>query len=242
VLGIIPARGGSKGIPGKNTRLLAGRPLMEYAVRAAQDSGVIDRLILSTDSPEIGEVGRRLGVELPFLRPPALAQDDTPMVGVVEHAVRALEDQAWSPEIIVLLQPTAPLRQPRHIATALQLLRSSGCDAVASVVEVPRHLSPDYVMKVIDGRLVSFLPEGRSVVRRQDARPAYARDGTVYAFWRKTLVTTGSIYGNDCRPLVLSPHESVTLDAPDDWPIAELRLRELRGDRALGDRGTGERP
>jgi CMP-N,N'-diacetyllegionaminic acid synthase len=234
VLGIIPARGGSKGIPGKNIRLLAGRPLLEYTVRAARDSGVIDRLILSTDSPEIAEVGRGLGVELPFLRPSALAQDETPMLAVLQHAVAFLEDRGWSPDIITLLQPTAPLRKPAHIVDAIALLRSSGCDAVASVAEVPRHMSPDYVMRIIDGRLVPFLPEGRSVMRRQDARAAYARDGTVYVFWRKTLVEMASIYGNDCRPLLLPAQESVTLDTPDDWPIAELRLRQLADPAGIG--------
>ena len=227
VLGVIPARGGSKGIPGKNIRLLGGRPLLEYTVRAARESGVIDRLILSTDSSEIAEVGRGLGVEVPFLRPSALAQDETPMLAVLQHALAFLEDRGWSPDIITLLQPTAPLRRPVHISDAIALLRSAGCDAVASVAEVPRHLSPDYVMRIVDGRLVSFLPEGRSLMRRQDARAAYARDGTVYAFWRKTLVEMASIYGNDCRPLVVPSHESVTLDTLDDWPIAELRLRQL---------------
>jgi CMP-N,N'-diacetyllegionaminic acid synthase len=242
VLGIIPARGGSRGIPGKNIRLLAGRPLIEYTVRAAQDSGVIDRVILSTDSSEIAEVGRRLGVEVPFVRPKALAQDDTPMLAVVEHALRFLTDQGWSPEIVVLLQPTAPLRKPKHIADAIELLRSSASDAVASVVEVPRHMSPDYVMRIVDGRLEPFLPGRQSLTRRQDARAAYARDGTVYAFWRKTLVMTGSIYGNDCRPLLLAPQESVTLDALEDWPVAESRLRELTpGEKVLRCPGKGDR-
>jgi CMP-N,N'-diacetyllegionaminic acid synthase len=226
VLGVIPARGGSKGIPRKNIRLLAGKPLIEYTVHAARQSGVVDRLILSTDSPEIAAVGRGLGIEVPFLRPSALAQDDTPMVPVLQHALKTLEEGGWSPDIIVLLQPTAPLRKPSHIAAAIDLLRSSGCEAVASVAEVPRHLSPDYVMRIVDGRLVPFLPGGHAVTRRQDARVAYARDGTVYAFWRKTLVETASIYGSDCRPLLLPPHESVTVDTPDDWQIAEMRLSQ----------------
>lgn len=234
VLGIIPARGGSKGIPGKNIRLLAGRPLLEYTVRAARESRVIDRLVLTTDSPEIADVGRGLGVEVPFLRPSGLAQDETPMLAVLQHALAFLEDRGWSPEIITLLQPTAPLRRPTHIIDAIALLRSSGCDAVTSVAEVPRHLSPDYVMRIVDGRLMSFLPEGRSLMRRQDARAAYARDGTVYAFWRKTLVEMASIYGNDCRPLLVPSHESVTLDTLDDWPIAELRMRQLADPAEIG--------
>ena len=227
ILGIIPARGGSKGIPGKNIRLLAGRPLLEYTVRAACASGVINRLILSTDSQEIAAVGHRLGVEVPFLRPNELAQDDTPMVPVLEHAVAFLEQTGWSPEIIVLLQPTAPLRRPQHIVDAVSLLRAARCDSVVSVVEVPRHFSPDYVMKIEDGKLTHFLPESRHLTRRQEARPAYYRDGTVYVVWHDVLMTAHSLYGIDCRPLVLPRQESITLDTLEDWAVAEQRLSEI---------------
>jgi CMP-N,N'-diacetyllegionaminic acid synthase len=222
VLGLVPARGGSKGIPDKNIRPLAGRSLLEYAVRAA--SGVVDRTVLSTDSERIAAEGRRAGLEVPFLRPADLARDDTPMLPVIEHAVDTLEQQGWSPEIIVLLQPTSPLRTPDHIRRAVEQLRESGADSVVTVVELPRHLSPDYVMRIEDGRLVPFLPEGVRVTRRQDARPAVVRDGTVYAFWRRTLRTTGSIYGTNCQPLVVPARESITIDTPEDWDEAERRL------------------
>ena len=227
-LGIIPARGGSKGIPGKNIRLLANRPLLEYTVEAARASSVLDRLILSTDSERIAAVGRSLGLEVPFLRPRELAKDDTPMVPVLEHAVAFLEQSGWSPGMVVLLQPTAPLRRPSHIADAVDMLCTTGCDSVVSVVEVPRHLSPDYVMRIVDGRLVSFLPEGRHLTRRQEARPAYARDGTVYVVRRAVLMTNHSLYGADCRPLVLPIRESVTLDTPEDWAIAEQLMANSR--------------
>lgn len=222
VLGLVPARGGSKGIPDKNIRLLAGRSLLDYAARAA--SGVVDRIVLSTDSERIAAEGRRAGLEVPFLRPADLARDDTPMLPVIEHAVNVLEQQGWSPEIIVLLQPTSPLRTPDHIRRAIQRLRETGVDSVVTVVEVPRHLSPDYVMRIEDGRLVPFLPEGADVTRRQDARRAVVRDGTVYAFWRRTLDDTRSIYGRNCQPLVVPARESITIDTPEDWDEAERRL------------------
>ena len=224
VLGLIPARGGSKGIRDKNIRPLRGRTLLEYAARAASASGVIDRTVLSTDSEQIAAEGRRLGVEVPFIRPAELARDDTPMLPVIEHAVDFLEQRGWQPEIVVLLQPTSPLRKADHIRNAVQELRESAADSVVTVVQLPRHLSPDYVMRIEEGRLVPFLPEGASVSRRQDARPAFERDGTVYAFWRKTLRETRSIYGRDCRPLILSPAESLTLDTPEDWDEAERRI------------------
>lgn len=224
VLALVPARGGSKSMPDKNMRPLAGRTLLEYAAEAAAASGVVDRSVLSTDSERIAAEGRRAGLEVPFLRPAALAGDDTPMLPVIEHALDALEHDGWAAEVVLLLQPTSPLRRPEHIRDAVRQLRDSGADSVVTVVELPRHFSPDYVMRVDDGRLVPFLAEGGSVTRRQDARPAFVRDGTVYAFWSRTVRETRSIYGRDCRPLVLSARDSMTIDTPDDWNEAERRL------------------
>jgi CMP-N,N'-diacetyllegionaminic acid synthase len=224
VLALIPARGGSKGVPDKNIRPLAGRTLLEYVAETARASGVVDRAVLSTDSERIAAEGRRVGLDVPFMRPPELARDDTPMLPVIEHAATALEAAGWAPEIIVLLQPTSPLRTADHIRRAVEELRRSGADSVVSVIELPQHFSPDYVMRMEDGRLVPFLPEGSRVTRRQDARPAFVRDGTIYAFWRRTVLNTGSIYGNDCRPLVVPARESMTIDTPDDWEEAERRI------------------
>ena len=224
VLALIPARGGSKGIRDKNIRPLRGHTLLEYAANAAAKSGVVDRAVLSTDSERIAAEGRRIGIEVPFIRPAELARDDTPMLPVIEHAVDFLEQEGWQPEIVVLLQPTAPLRTADHIRKAVQELRDSAADSVVTVVQLPRHLSPDYVMRIDEGRLVPFLPERASVSRRQDARAAFERDGTVYAFWRRTLRETHSIYGRNCRPLILPSAESLTLDTPEDWDEAERRM------------------
>ena len=224
VLGIVPARGGSKGVPGKNVRPLAGRTLLEYTARAARESGVLDRVILSTDSPEIADTGRRAGLDVPFMRPATLASDDTPMLPVIQHALESLARDGWSPDMIVLLQPTSPLRRPDHIRAAVTTLRDTKADSVVTVVEIPRHLSPDYVMRIDGGRLQPFLPEGARVTRRQDARPAYCRDGTVYAFWRATIERFGGIYGEDCRPLLIDARESLSIDSPADWDAAERLL------------------
>ena len=225
VLGIIPARGGSKGLPGKNVRLLAGRPLLAYAAHAARESGVLDRVILSTDSDEIAEIGRQVGLEVPFMRPVALASDETPMAPVLSHAVDTLADAGWSADVIVLLQPTSPLRRPEHIRDAVRLLRETGASSVATVVELPRHLSPDYVMKIDGGLLTPFLPEGGRLTRRQDARPAYVRDGTAYVCWRTTLEQFGNVYGETCVPLIVDAAASLSIDTAADWAEAERRLR-----------------
>ena len=223
-LAIVPARAGSKGVPGKNVRHLAGRTLLDYAATAARESGVIDRIILTTDSAEIAEIGRSAGLDVPFLRPSALALDDTPMLPVVRHALDYVVADGWTPQFVVLLQPTSPLRRPEHIQQALAILRESGADSVVSVVEVPKHLSPDYVMRIDGGLLRPFLPEGVLVTRRQDVRPAYCRDGTVYAFRRDVLERFDSIYGEDCRPLVLDEGDSLSIDSPADWAAAERIL------------------
>ena len=212
-------------MPDKNTRLLAGRTLLEYAASAAAASGAVDRVVLSTDSDRIAAEGRRAGLDVPFIRPAELARDDTPMLPVVEHALVALEQDGWVADIVVLLQPTSPLRRPEHIRDAVQQLRDSGADSVVSVVELPRHFSPDYVMRMHGDRLEPFLAGGKDVTRRQDARAAFARDGTVYAFWSRTVRDTHSIYGRDCRPLILSAADSITIDTQSDWAEAERRLR-----------------
>jgi CMP-N-acetylneuraminic acid synthetase len=224
VLGLVPARAGSKGIPDKNIRPQAGRTLLDYAAAAAFASGVFDRVILSTDSDRIAAEGRRAGLDVPFMRPAVLAADDTPMLQVIEHAIGSLEREGWMPEIVVLLQPTSPLRRPDHIREAVRTLRESRADSVVSVVELPRHCSPDYVMRIEEGHLVPFLPDAARVTRRQDARPAFVRDGTVYAFWLRTLRETGSIYGKTCRPLLVAASDTLTIDTADDWTAAERRL------------------
>ena len=205
--------------------MLAGRPLIEYTARAARESSVLDRIVLSTDSAEIAEAGRRSGLEVPFMRPPSLAADDTPMQPVVQHAIDTLSAEGWTPDVIVLLQPTSPLRRPAHVRDAVTMLRETKADSVVTVVELPRHLSPDYVMRIEDGVLRPFLPDGARVTRRQDARPAYSRDGTVYACWRATLERFGTIYGERCLPLIVDSADSLSIDTPDDWAEAERRLQ-----------------
>jgi CMP-N-acetylneuraminic acid synthetase len=196
------------------------------AVEVAQESGTLDRVVVSTDNAKIADDARAAGAEAPFLRPASLATDETPMRPVIEHALDKLGISGWKPEIVVLLQPTSPLRRAVHVRDAVELLRHTGADAVASVVPVPLHLSPDYLVRVEDGEVHPFLKGGERVTRRQDARAAYVRDGTVYAFWRETLISHGTIYGAHCRSLVIPPGESVTIDTAEDWAEAERLWQE----------------
>lgn len=224
VLAVVPARAGSKGVPGKNEHPLAGKTLVARAADAARDSGVVNRCVLSTDSERIAALGRAAGLEVPFLRPAELARDDSPMQPVIEHAVLELEREGFRPDVVLVLQPTAPLRTGTQIADAVRLLQETGADSVVTVVEIPKHLSPHYAMRISGERLEPFLPEGAEITRRQDVEPAYSRDGTVYAVRRDVLVLQHDLYGNDCRPLVLAADESVNIDSPADWAAAEALL------------------
>ena len=225
IVAIVPARAGSKGIPGKNIKPLCGQPLLAYTAEVIRSAGIFDYALLSTDSEETAAIGHASGLETPFLRPPELARDDTPMLAVIEHALDWLEAHGHALEIVVLLQPTQPLRTADDVVHAVSLLNEERCDSVVSVVALPSHMSPDYVMRIEeDRRLVNFLPEGARMARRQDVRPAYVRDGTVYAFRAVTLRNHGSIYGPTCLPLVVAPTRSVNLDSQEDWREAERRL------------------
>lgn len=224
VLGLIPARGGSKGIPGKNERLLAGRTLVERAADAARDSDAIDRIVLTTDSESIAQIAERARVDIVF-RPPELAQDNSPMFPVIEHALHAVEADGWSCDAVALLQPTQPLRRPEHIRAAARILTETGASSVVSVVEIPLHFAPQYAMRLVDDRLETYLAEGAALTRRQQVEPAYSRDGTIYLSRRETI-RGGDLYGVECRPLLVAASESVNLDTAEDWERAEMLLTE----------------
>lgn len=228
IVGLIPARGGSKGIPGKNLRLLAGKPLIQWTVESAVEAGALDRLILSTDDDRIAETARALGVEVPFRRPANLATDDAAMIDVVVHALEELAVRSYHPDAVAVLQPTSPLRTSRHIRMATEAL--DGFDSVCSVVPVPKQLSPHYLMRIGErGYLEHFLKEGASYTRRQDVPTAYSREGTIYLVRREIPLQVGNLYGSRCLPLLIEPHESLSIDEPQDWREAERRLAQRVG-------------
>jgi CMP-N-acetylneuraminic acid synthetase len=236
VLGVIPARGGSKAIPGKNLAMVGGRPLILHTCEAARASARLTRVVLSTDDPRIAEVGARCGIEVPFLRPAALARDETPIVDVLRHVVAELEGrEGYRADAVALLQPTSPLRRPEHIDRAVDLLHESGADSIVSVVAVPHQFNPVSVLRLVEGRLTPFL-DGPLVTRRQDKPPVYARNGPAVLVVRRTvLVDGGRLYGDDTRALVMTPEESIDVDEPLDLAIAELLLLR-RHEAAAGGR------
>jgi CMP-N-acetylneuraminic acid synthetase len=225
IVGIVPARGGSKGIPRKNLARLAGRPLLAYTCEAARATRALDRVLLSTDDPEIADAGRALGLDVPFLRPATLSADDTPMVAVLRHAVDALTSaHAAPPDAIVLLQPTSPLRRAEHIDEAVAQWRASGADTVVSVVEVPHQFTPASLFRLEAGRLRPAV-DGPLLTRRQDKPVLYARNGPAVVVVRtRILMDEGTLYGRDCRAFVMSPEDSIDVDGPWDLELAEFVL------------------
>lgn len=225
IVAVIPARGGSKGIPRKNLARIAGRPLIAYAIAAARNAASVDRVLISTDDGEIADVARGLGAEVPFLRPPELADDTAPMLGVLRHALAWLESQGVAVEALVLLQPTSPLRTGRHVEEAIALFRSAPASSVVSVVEVPHQFNPVSVMKLSDqGTLAPFLGDQAVVTRRQDKPKAYARNGPAVLVCHPETLRSGELYGASCRPYLMSEEDSLDIDAPRDLILAEQAL------------------
>ncbi|HEU4589066.1 MAG TPA: acylneuraminate cytidylyltransferase family protein [Gemmatimonadales bacterium] len=238
VLGLVPARGGSRGVPRKNTRLLCGRPLLWYTARAAHGSRQLTRVVLSTDDPEIAEIGRGCGLDVPFIRPDALARDDAPMLPVVQHALRALEPQDGRYEAVCLLQPTNPLREAGDIDACIELLATSGADSVVTTQPVPAQYNPHWVyFPLPDGSLRLSTGEAAPVSRRQALPPAVHRDGTVYVTRREVLVDADSLYGARVLGYAMEPARSLNIDTPADWALAE-RLVAAR-ERAAAGAGAG---
>jgi CMP-N-acetylneuraminic acid synthetase len=225
IVAVIPARGGSKGIPRKNLARVAGRPLIAYAIDAARNAASVDRVLVSTDDGEIANAAREMGVEAPFLRPPALADDTAPMLAVLEHALAWLESQGVAVEALVLLQPTSPLRRAEHIDEAVALFRSSSATSVVSVVEVPHQFNPVSVMKLsAQGALTPFLGDQAVVTRRQDKPKAYARNGPAVLVCHPDTLRSGELYGLSCRPYFMLEKDSLDIDTPQDLILAEEAL------------------
>ena len=232
VLGVITARAGSQGIPGKNTKPLAGKPLIAHTVETALASGAFDRLVLSTDDREAADIARALGCEVPFIRPAELAADDTPHLPVMQHAAAWLRDeQDYRPDWSMILMPTSPLRRPRHIVEAIEVALASGADSVVSVDEIPPHFNPMRALSVdADGWARLFVgqqPVKRRPNRRQDLPPAWVFNGAIYLFRTALLFDPApSLYGDKVAAYVMPPPYGHNLDTPEDWATAERLVGE----------------
>ena len=226
VLAVIPARGGSKGVPRKNIRPVHGKPLIAYTIEpalAVKDR--LYRLIVSTDDEEIAETALKYGAEVPFMRPANLGGDKVPMVPVLQHAVQAIEAMdGVKIDWVLLLQPTCPFRLPEDILASLDLAMQGGCDSVISVVQVLSH-HPILMKKIEDNRLLPFMIEEVEGTRRQDyTPPAYMRNGCIYLTNRDSLIHNHSIWGKVIRPYIMPEERSVNVDSEQDLKLVEFML------------------
>lgn len=225
ILGIIPARGGSKGVPRKNIRLLGGRPLLAYTADAALGAKRLSRVVLSTDDEEIAHIGALLGLEVPFLRPADLAADSTPTLPVIEYTLNRLSENGESYDAVCLLQPTNPLRRATDIDNCIEVFCETGADSVVSVLRVPAEHDPEWVYRRnSDGFLT--LASGRAAPppRRQDLPEAFHRDGSVYITRTNVVLDEKSLYGSRIRAYEMLREFSLNIDTWEDWKKAERRI------------------
>lgn len=224
ILAIIPARGGSKGIPGKNIKLLGELPLVAYTAQSALRSKFLIKVILSTDCPYIAEVAIKHGVEVPFLRPESLATDSASSISVVQHAVSYLENQNEFFDAVCLLQPTYPFRPKGFIDKAIQKFIQDDTDALVSVLPVPHEFNPHWVFEPDEkGFLQIATGENEIIKRRQDLPTTFFRDGAIY-ITKTTIVKKGSLYGDKLSYLESHPDFYINIDTLEDWEKATIKL------------------
>ncbi|MDA2936640.1 acylneuraminate cytidylyltransferase family protein [Acidobacteria bacterium AH-259-A15] len=216
VLLVIPARGGSKGIPHKNLQPVGGRPLISYAVKNALAATTVDHVIVSTEDVEIAEVAQTWGADVPFMRAAELAQDHVSLIPVLAHAAQATDALSWNVTVVVSLQPTAPLLRPQTIDAGLCVLRDTGCDSVVSVRKVD-HNHPYRIQQLdITGHLIPLFPEGEQYLQKQDLPVFYAFSGGLYVRRRQLLEKwsgSGFCLGIDRRGIEVKGEESINIDS-----------------------------
>jgi len=227
VLGVIPARGGSKGLPGKHVRDLSGKPLVAHTIEAAKATHCLDRVVLTTDSPEIAEIGRQHGAEVPWLRPAELAQDTAHTPPVIEHAVSALEQTGGRPvDVVVTLQPTSPFRTAASITEAVgYLLNHPEFDAVISVKRV--EFPPFWMLRQVGRTLRPFVEDGvdYTLKERQELPVLYQPNGAIYVTRRQLLREQGVLWstfrGGQTGFVVMDWRSSIDIDTELDFVAAE---------------------
>ncbi len=226
ILGLIPARGGSKGIPKKNIKILGNKPLLQYTHEAAKESSLLTRVILSSDDQEIISVARDIDLEVPFIRPEKLAQDNTSSLEVIIHALTYFQDKKIHFNAVCLLQPTTPFRRKNLIDQAIKKFIQGGYDSLITVKKVPAEFNPHWVFEEEGGKLKLATGEKEIIPRRQDLPQAYFRDGAIYLTKTEVILNQKSLYGQNIGFLENPDPNCVNLDTPEDWNKAEKILKD----------------
>ena len=222
ILAVIPARGGSKGITNKNIIDIGGKPLIKYTINAALKSTMLTHCIVSTDSDEIANIAKSCGALVPFKRPANLSSDEALSLPVMQHSLKFMEaQQGYQYDLVIMLQPTTPLRLSKDIDNAINILLDTKADSVISVVEVEGH-HPLRMKRVIDGRLINYIDQGHEDMRpRQELPAVYIRNGAIYATLRDILINDNSFTGLDSRAYIMPLDRSVNIDTPEDLLLAK---------------------
>jgi CMP-N,N'-diacetyllegionaminic acid synthase len=229
VLGLIPAREGSKGILGKNIKLLDGKPLIQYAIEGALESQSIDKVVVSTDSQEIADISKNFGAEVPFIRPSYLADDSSPTIDTVIHCLQYYQNQGEYFDAVCLLQTTHPFRTSQDIESSIEKFKEDSADSLISVIEVPQEFNPHWVyIKDSGGNLKIATGEKKIISRRQELPDAFIRNGAIYITKASVLIKEKSLYGNKISAYSMTSKNHVNLDTMADWGKAEaiLKLRK----------------
>jgi N,N'-diacetyl-8-epilegionaminate cytidylyltransferase len=227
IIGLVCARGGSKGIPRKNLRLLGGRPLIAYAIEVGRQSKLLSRVIVSTDDPEIAEIARAEGAEVPFMRPAELARDNSPEWPVWQHAIRSLQAAGTDLRALVVIPATSPLRSVADVDACARLLLESDADVVITVRQADR--SPYFNMVTIDPNGLANLvirPEGRPVTRRQDAPVVFDITTVAYAARPEHVLNSTGNFQGKVRAVEVPRERALDIDSDFDWAIAEFLMEE----------------
>jgi CMP-N,N'-diacetyllegionaminic acid synthase len=227
ILAIIPARGGSKGVPRKNIVNINNIPLIGYTINAALKSNKLTDVVVSTDDAEIAEISRDLGAQVPFIRPIDLASDQAQSSPVIEHAVHFMENiKGFKYDAVLMLQPTSPLRTSKHINESLDLFTSQDCDSVVSIVSVGGN-HPFRMKRLIGDQLINYIDQGFWDMRpRQSLPDVYIRNGAIYLIKRNVFMQNQQLIGDRCLGYIMNDYESTNIDTPIDLKIAELLLKE----------------
>lgn len=230
ILGIVPARGGSKGVPRKNIKPLGGKPLIQYTIDAALKAKGLASVMVSTEDEEIASFSLKIGAEVPILRPPHLATDRSPTIDTVIHVVewyRQRKNEYF--DAICLLQPTTPFRTSADIAAAIRVFQAAGADSLITVVPVPHEFNPHWVFEPDSTGKYLHIATGETTIipRRQELPPAYHRNGAIYLTKTSTIEKKHSLYGDKISFYVMDKSPQINIDTLQDWEEAEKMVHEI---------------
>ena len=220
ILGIIPARGGSKGIPNKNIKILDGKPLIVYTIEATEDT-MLRRVVVSTDCNKIAEVSKENGAEV-IMRSADLARDNTPTLPVIQDVLNRLNEKY---DAVMVLQPTSPIRNKLHINEAITLFIEKKAESLVSVVEVPHNFNPESIYSLENDLLTNVMTTNNKIFNRHDKKTYYARNGPAIIITKTDIILNeNSFYGKIITPYIMSAEHSLDIDEPIDFRIVEALL------------------